>query len=167
MVIFKDRVDAGKKLADFIVKSDFFKKIKNKKNIIVVSLLRGGVVVGFEIAKKIGVKNLPLPVAKISSPENPELAIGALCFSQIYWEKHKAPMANSGFWGEEIFATGRGRFFAPIFFAICCPTTTPPRSKEITIIFFLFSIFLKKSDLMIRSANFFPASTRSLKIIIK
>jgi len=88
MVIFKDRVEAGKKLADLIFQSDFFKEIKDKNNIIVVSLLRGGVVVGQQIAKKIGAKNLFLPVAKISSPENPELAIGALCFSQIYWEKN-------------------------------------------------------------------------------
>ena len=87
MVIFKDRCDAGKKLADLIIKSDFFKNIKDKKNIVIVSLLRGGVVVGEQIAKKIGVKNLYLPVAKISSPFNQELAIGALCFFEVYWEK--------------------------------------------------------------------------------
>jgi predicted phosphoribosyltransferase len=87
MAIFKDRVDAGEKLADLINQSNFLKKIKNKTSIIVVSLLRGGVVVGQQIAKKIGAKNFPLPVAKISSPQNPELAIGAFCFSLIYWEK--------------------------------------------------------------------------------
>jgi len=87
MRVFKDRVDAGKKLADLIIESDFFKNIKDKKNIIVISLLRGGVVVGEQIAKKIGVKNLYLPVAKISSPFNQELAIGALCFFEVYWEK--------------------------------------------------------------------------------
>ena len=87
MAIFKDRVEAGEKLADLINQSNFFKKIKKKTNIIVISLLRGGVVVGQQIAKKIGAKNLPLPVAKIASPQNSELAIGALCFSQIYWEK--------------------------------------------------------------------------------
>jgi len=87
MIIFKDRIDAGKKLADLIAQSDFFKKIKQKKAVVIVSLLRGGMVVGWQIAEKLNVKNLPLPVAKISSPGNLELAIGALCFSQVYWEK--------------------------------------------------------------------------------
>jgi predicted phosphoribosyltransferase len=87
MVIFKDRIDAGKKLANFLAQNDFFKKIKDKKKIIVVSLLRGGVIVGVPIAEKFKTKNLPLPVAKIASPQNQELAIGAFCFSQIYWEK--------------------------------------------------------------------------------
>lgn len=87
MILFKDRVEAGKKLANLIIQSDFFKKIKQKEDIVVVSLLRGGVVVGKQIAEKLKNKNLLLPVAKISSPQNPELAIGALCFFEVYWER--------------------------------------------------------------------------------
>jgi len=87
MVVFKNRFDAGKKLASLLAQTYFLKEIKDKRKISVVSLLRGGVVVGQPIAEKFNTKNLPLPVAKISSPQNQELAVGAFCFSQIYWKK--------------------------------------------------------------------------------
>ena len=48
------------------------------KNAIVLAIPRGGVVVGYEIAKAL---NLPLDVIiprKIGAPDNPELAIGAM-----------------------------------------------------------------------------------------
>lgn len=79
MVIFKDRVDAGKKLATLL---------KGKyTNPAVVSLLRGGVIIGSEIAKIIKSPHYGLPVTKISAPNQPELAIGALCFDQTYLER--------------------------------------------------------------------------------
>ncbi len=78
-MIFKDRKEAGKKLADLLKK-------KLKKVDYVVSLLRGGVIVGQEIADNFKVLHLFLPVAKVSHPFNSELAIGALCFDKIYWE---------------------------------------------------------------------------------
>ncbi len=40
--------------------------------------------VGKAIEKKLKIPHLPLPVAKISSPLNPEYAIGALCFDKIF-----------------------------------------------------------------------------------
>jgi predicted phosphoribosyltransferase len=69
--MFKDRSDAGKKLAD---------KLVNYKNTqtIVYALPRGGVVVGYEIAKKL---NLPLDIIitrKIGHQSNPEYAICAI-----------------------------------------------------------------------------------------
>lgn len=78
MMIFKDRAEAGKKLAEVLV----FRK--NQKNIVVASLLRGGVVLGQIIARKFKADHIPLAVAKIPAPENPELAIGALCFDIVY-----------------------------------------------------------------------------------
>ena len=71
MTFFTDRVDAGKRLASAL--KDF-----SGKNGIVLAIPRGGVVVGFEIARAL---NLPLDVIiprKIGAPENPELAIGAV-----------------------------------------------------------------------------------------
>lgn len=68
---FTDRVDAGKQLAAAL--SD----VENE-NGIVLAIPRGGVVVGYEIAKAL---NLPLDVIiphKIGAPDNPELAIGAM-----------------------------------------------------------------------------------------
>lgn len=85
-MIFKDRKEAGEKLAQVLINHRLIKK--NLKNTIVVSLLRGGFIVGYQIAKKLSLPHLPLPVAKISTPHQKELAIGALCFNQIYWEKN-------------------------------------------------------------------------------
>lgn len=71
-MIFKDRVDAGRQLAQKLT------AYKNKKNTIVVALPRGGVVLGYEVAKEL---NLPLDIVvprKIGHPHNPEYAIGAI-----------------------------------------------------------------------------------------
>ena len=80
-MIFKDRTEAGKKLAVLL------KKQKIKQGV-VVSLLRGGVVVGAEISKKLKLPHLALAVAKIPSPYQSELAVGALCFDFTYLEPH-------------------------------------------------------------------------------
>jgi putative phosphoribosyl transferase len=87
-MLFKDRSCAGKKLASLLQK-------KLKKVDFVISLLRGGVVVGAEIARRFKIPHLPLPVAKISHPYNPELAIGALCFDKIYWENKNISNVSS------------------------------------------------------------------------
>ena len=71
MNFFKDRVDAGKRLANAL------RNIVGK-GAIVLAIPRGGVVVGFEVAHSLG---LPLDVIiprKIGAPDNPELAIGAM-----------------------------------------------------------------------------------------
>ena len=72
-MIFKDRQEAGEKLAKLI-----------PEKTVIISLLRGGVVVGNEIAKRRHSLHLPLSVAKISAPYNPELAIGSVCFNSVY-----------------------------------------------------------------------------------
>lgn len=71
LTIFKDRTEAGKKLAEIL--SDF----KNS-NAVVLALPRGGVVIGKEVAKAL---NLPLDIIvtrKIGAPGNDEYAIGAI-----------------------------------------------------------------------------------------
>jgi putative phosphoribosyl transferase len=71
MAYFSDRVDAGKRLASAL--KDFA-----PKNGIVLAIPRGGVVVGYEIAKVLAV---PLDIIiphKLGAPDNPELAIGAI-----------------------------------------------------------------------------------------
>lgn len=68
---FKDRVDAGKKLAAKV-------RLFNLPNPIVIALPRGGVPVGYEVAKALHAPLAILPVRKIGAPTNPELAIGAL-----------------------------------------------------------------------------------------
>ena len=69
--MFQDRIDAGKKLA---------KKLSEYGgcDVVVLAIPRGGVIVGFEVAKEL---NAPLDIViprKIGAPNNPELAIGAV-----------------------------------------------------------------------------------------
>jgi putative phosphoribosyl transferase len=69
--LFTDRVNAGRRLAS---------ALENlvDKDAIVLAIPRGGVVVGYEVAKAL---DLPLDVIiprKIGAPYNPELAIGAM-----------------------------------------------------------------------------------------
>ncbi|OGK24053.1 hypothetical protein A3C25_05055 [Candidatus Roizmanbacteria bacterium RIFCSPHIGHO2_02_FULL_38_11] len=85
-MIFKDRQDAGRKLLVRLFEDQEIKK--NKHKVVIVSLLRGGIVVGDIIAKGLQVKHLPLVVSKIPAPHNPELALGALCFDVTYLEKN-------------------------------------------------------------------------------
>jgi predicted phosphoribosyltransferase len=77
-MIFKDRKDAGKKLA---VK---LKKYK-KENVLILALPRGGVPVGYEIANFLHTPLDVLVVRKIGAPHNPELAIGAIASGGIWF----------------------------------------------------------------------------------
>jgi len=64
-------VDAGKRLASALTR---FKS----KDTLVLAIPRGGVVVGFEISKALGVPLDIIVPRKIGAPDNPELAIGAV-----------------------------------------------------------------------------------------
>ncbi|MBU1202801.1 phosphoribosyltransferase [Patescibacteria group bacterium] len=71
-MFFRDRQDAGQKLAEKLA------KFKNKKDTIIIGLPRGGIIVAGQVAKTL---NLPLDIViprKISAPQNPEFAIGAI-----------------------------------------------------------------------------------------
>lgn len=70
--MFRNREEAGKRLAEAL------RAYKNAPNAIVLALPRGGVVVGYEVARALG---LPLDIVvprKIGAPGNPEYAIGAI-----------------------------------------------------------------------------------------
>src|SRR5512141_2810003 len=72
MALYRDRVDAGQHLAKEL--SDY----AGRQDAIVIALPRGGVPVGFEVAKAL---NLPLDVLvvrKLGVPGQPELAFGAV-----------------------------------------------------------------------------------------
>jgi putative phosphoribosyl transferase len=72
MMRFRDRREAGQLLAEEL---DF---LKDKEDVVVLGIPRGGVVVAYEVAQAIGA---PLDVyitRKIGAPHNPELAIGAV-----------------------------------------------------------------------------------------
>ncbi len=69
---FRDRAEAGKKLAEALA------DLKGQPDVVVLGIPRGGVVTAVEVAKALGV---PLDVTitrKLGAPGNPELAIGAV-----------------------------------------------------------------------------------------
>ena len=72
MAIFKDRRDAGRKLAQYLT------RYTNRPDVVVLALPRGGVPVAFEVA---GALHTPLDiflVRKLGIPGHEELAMGAI-----------------------------------------------------------------------------------------
>ncbi len=73
---FKDREDAGKRLAEKLF------KYKEEKPL-VLALPRGGVPIGFEVAKALGAPLDTIVARKIGAPSNPELGVGAIAPSGV------------------------------------------------------------------------------------
>jgi predicted phosphoribosyltransferase len=71
-IVFQDRQEAGKQLAARL--QDY----RGKENLLVLALPRGGVTVGFEVARELRCPLDVLIVRKIGCPGNPELAAGAI-----------------------------------------------------------------------------------------
>ena len=68
---FRDRTEAGKKLAEALLKY-------KDADAIVYALPRGGVVVGYEIARRLGAPLDIVVTRKIGHPSNPEYAVCAV-----------------------------------------------------------------------------------------
>lgn len=75
-MIFEDRADAGRKLAE---------RLQDYKGLdtIVIAIPRGGVVVGYEVAKALDVPLDIIVPRKIGAPSQPELAIGAVAGDDV------------------------------------------------------------------------------------
>jgi len=71
-MIFKNRHEAGKQLAKKL------SKFKNKKDVIVLGIPRGGVEVAFQVAKMLKAPLSIVVTKKIGHPSEPEFAIGAV-----------------------------------------------------------------------------------------
>jgi len=81
-MVFKDRQDAGIKLAAAM------KKLKGKKDVLLFALPRGGVVLGAEVAKALGLPFDVLVTRKLGAPFNPEFAIGSLAETgEVIWNE--------------------------------------------------------------------------------
>ena len=78
--MFKDRIDAGKKLGNSL------KKYKDE-NLLVLALPRGGVVVGYEVAKKLKAPFSIIVSRKIAAPSIPEYGIGAVSEGAYFLDK--------------------------------------------------------------------------------
>jgi predicted phosphoribosyltransferase len=71
-MLFRDRVDAGERLAAVL------RRYRDAPNTVILGIPRGGIVVAKAIASEL---HLPLgicPVRKLGAPGNPELALGAV-----------------------------------------------------------------------------------------
>jgi len=68
---FRDRVDAGKQLAQEI-------QLENPENTVVLTLPRGGVPLGIEVANTFDTPHDVVLAKKLTHPTNPEFAIGAV-----------------------------------------------------------------------------------------
>ena len=69
---FDDRRDAGRQLADSLL---FY---ANRDDVVVLALPRGGVPVGYEVARALGAPLEPFLVRKLGVPGHEELAMGAI-----------------------------------------------------------------------------------------
>ncbi len=92
-MIFKNRAQAGKMLAEKLL------KYKDDPTAIILALPRGGIEIGYEVAKDL---NLPLDIIvsrKIPDPVNSELAIGAITpdgqiiLDKIIIKRYKIPQS--------------------------------------------------------------------------
>ena len=68
---FRDRIDAGRRLAQALLQY-------RNKDVVILALPRGGVEVGAEIARGLNAPLDILLVRKIGAPAHPELAVGAV-----------------------------------------------------------------------------------------
>src|SRR5258708_26250775 len=87
MPMFRDRKDAGERLAALLL------HLKDKSPV-VLALPRGGVAIGFEIARRLGAPLDIVLVRKIGVPWQPELALGALSDGgtpEIFIDERMAP----------------------------------------------------------------------------
>lgn len=96
--IFDDRADAGRRLAAAL-------QAHKGSKAIVLALPRGGVPVGYELARELDLTLDVLIVRKLGAPDNPELGIGAVAEigePQLDWPLIRALGVSSAYIEEEI-----------------------------------------------------------------
>ena len=80
---FKNRVDAGEKLSEAIIKSGL-----DLSDALILGIPRGGVVVAYHVAANLGLELDVIVSRKLRAPYNPELAIGAISeFDAVFINK--------------------------------------------------------------------------------
>jgi len=97
--VFQSREEAGQLL------STKLSKYQKDKYAIVLGIPRGGVVVGNQIAKLLNISFSAVVVKKLSAPDNPELAIGAIApenVKVIDWDLALRSGVEQGYLDEEV-----------------------------------------------------------------
>lgn len=75
--VFSDRVDAGRTLAEAL------ERYQGRPDVMIIALPRGGVPVGFEVARRLDVPLDVIVVRKLGAPGHEELAMGAVASGGI------------------------------------------------------------------------------------
>ena len=94
--MFKDRKEAGELLAKEL------SEYKNKEDVLVLAIPRGGVVVGYEIAKQLKADLDILVIKKVGFQGNPELALGAASLDDYYLNEMLAKSAGKEYTEKQI-----------------------------------------------------------------
>ena len=76
-MLFRDRADAGRQL------SSLLQPFAGREDVLVLALPRGGVLVGFEVARTLGCPLDVLVVRKLGVPNHTEFAMGAIASGGI------------------------------------------------------------------------------------
>lgn len=88
--LFRDRTHAGEELAKEILLQMSCDGLQADQNIVVYALPRGGVPVAVPIAQRLKSPLSVIVAKKITLPENPELALGAVTSDgHVLWSKRK------------------------------------------------------------------------------
>jgi putative phosphoribosyl transferase len=83
--IFRDRIDAANKLAEKLKQQLMIPEHRDSSSMVVLSIPRGGVVIGDVVAYKINVKLDVVVSRKLGAPIDPEVAIGAVMPDGTYF----------------------------------------------------------------------------------
>lgn len=93
--LFRDRTHAGEELAKEILLQMSLDGFQADQKIVVYALPRGGVPVAVPIAQRLKSPLSVIVAKKITLPENPELALGAVTSDgQVLWSKRKPQNFN-------------------------------------------------------------------------
>ncbi len=84
-IIFRDRIDAANKLAEELKQQLMKPEHRDSSSIVVLSIPRGGVVIGDVVADKLNVKLDVVVSRKIGAPIDPEVAIGGVMPDGTYF----------------------------------------------------------------------------------
>ncbi|MDO8658088.1 MAG: phosphoribosyltransferase family protein [Candidatus Levybacteria bacterium] len=88
-MVFKNREEASRLLSSKL--NDF----KKNKDLLIIAIPRGGVVLGKIISKSLKASLDIIVIKKIGAPQNPELAIGAIGQERtIYWDRNLCERLN-------------------------------------------------------------------------
>lgn len=87
-MLFTDRIDAGRKLASRLSDHPVIQQA-DKADLLVLSIPRGGVVIGDAVAKILGCPHEVIVIKKIGFPGHEELAIGAIAEDEALLLNHE------------------------------------------------------------------------------